>query len=158
MTKRAQLLPAITELRAQGLTWKQIAERLNVTWTFAADVFNDPDGSKRRERQKRYEGVCVDCGGPTSGSGGFGNAPSRCLRCSRGDFGERPSQPSVRRSLPVRLGDISIDARLAAAWEANRVEQGETERQEILFAALSPSEQVYWLAESARPLLERVAA
>lgn len=155
---RAELAAEVARLHEAGQTYPQIAERLGIARSYAQDLGNDPDQSKRRERLRRYEGVCVECGGPTSGNGGHGTAPTRCRNCTTmmGMGGERPSEPSIRRTLPVRLCDLPESVLIAGANEACRREHGDLERQELLVAALLPSDTVYWLAESAGPLLEQL--
>lgn len=155
--KRAELAARVLELRAAEIPYRQIAERLSIGLGYARDLGNDPDMSKRRERNKRYEGVCADCGGPTTGSGGHGTAPTRCLACTNGWVGgERPGERSKRRTVPVRLCDLPQDVLLDGAAEACRREQGDLERAGIVAAALYPSSRTYWLAESAIPTLERL--
>lgn len=51
--------------------------------------------------------------------------------------------PDRRRSHPVRLVDIPVEVRLAAA---RSVDGTADERQEVLAAALFPSDTVYWIA------------
>lgn len=63
-------------------------------------------------------------------------------------------EPSDRRQLPVRLDQIRLEARLAAAQAAAEGGDGDL----LLAVALQPSSLTYYVAESARPLLERLAA
>lgn len=53
-----------------------------------------------------------------------------------------------RRCRPVRLTDVPEQQRLTAARIAVRAEWDPQERQAILFAALFPSDTVYFIAES----------
>lgn len=159
--ERSALAGQVVAMRRQGVPFKEISARLGIKRTNASALYNDPDGSKARARKQSYRGVCVECGGPTDGGNGPKNTPMRCKWCVRGVAVQdrvTPSQPSVRRTLPVRLSEIREDIRLQAAYEANRIEQGDFERHEILLAALMPSDTVYWLSESARTLLAQVAA
>lgn len=61
---------------------------------------------------------------------------------------ERSDLRDPRRCKPVRLTDIPEQTRLAAARVAVRTEVDPNERQAILFAALFPSDTVYFIAES----------
>lgn len=70
-------------LRAEGLTHREIGERMGVPLTTAANWILDPDLSKQRARRVRYAGTCERCGNPTDGSGGFGSAPTVCMDCLR---------------------------------------------------------------------------
>lgn len=77
-----ELVAEAQRLRAGGLKWREIGERLGVSLKAAHEWATDPDGSLRDARKARYRGKCVDCGGPTDGSDP--RAPSlRCRECSR---------------------------------------------------------------------------
>lgn len=146
---RAETLARIVELRSEGLTYAQVAERLGMTRSSVSNVVSDPDGSKQRARRARYQGRCVECGAPPDGSNGRDRAPLRCLNCAQGvPFWTRvgPRPPDRRRRVAVRLVDIPVEERLVAARDACRVERVEEERAEILFAALWPSDTTYWVA------------
>lgn len=120
--------------------------------------FSDPDGSKARALKASYRGSCVECGMPTSHDGGKGRekASLRCIYCAQGK--ERPASARPRLCVPVRLTEIREDVRLDAAVLAGRATTNSDERLELLLAAIAPSDETYWLAESAQPILERVAA
>jgi hypothetical protein len=158
VSARAQRVAQITALKARGLTHRQIGEELGIGASTIRNLLNDPDGLKERARKLSYRGTCIDCGGPTDGGDGRAKAALRCRWCVRGIPVGSPLRPTARRTLPVRLSDLPLEVRLTGAREANRVERGDVERTEILLAALEPSETVYWLAESARPLLECIVA
>lgn len=143
----------VVELRAQGLTWGQIGERLGLKKSTIGSLFSDPDGSKDRERKRRYQGSCIECGGPTHGGDGRERAPRRCLWCVRGV--PRP-RSGVRFTVPVRLDEIPFEVRMAAASEAARSERDPEERMELFKAALWPSSRTFWLAENARADVERL--
>lgn len=55
------------------------------------------------------------------------------------------TDPSKRRSVPVRLRDIPIDVRLKAARVEARSAKTEREREALLAAALDPSETVFYI-------------
>lgn len=152
---RAERYRQIRDLRAQGLTYRQVADQLGIAASTVNSVLNDPDGSKERARKRSYAGVCRQCGGPTTGSEGRENAPTVCRWCFQGK--QRPAN-AIRLCVPIRLVDLPLDIRLEGAREAARVEPDPDERNEILLAAIMPSDRVYWVAESARPIIERLAA
>lgn len=61
-----------------------IARALGVSGSFVSALVNDPTGDGERERKRRYQGVCIDCGGPTQGGDGRGpKASRRCASCAR---------------------------------------------------------------------------
>lgn len=92
-------------LRAEGLLWREVAERLGVARATAHAYGADPDGSKLAARKRSYAVPCERCGGPTDGSRGRAH-PVRVCRACRGRDGvpmdERRAQSRARRgdSLP----------------------------------------------------------
>lgn len=73
----------VAGLRAQGLTFRQISERLGLAISTVKAAMYDPDGEKDRARKLKYSVPCTDCGAPLNGSDGNGpNAPIRCVKCS----------------------------------------------------------------------------
>lgn len=80
--ERLALARRAATLRAEGLVYREIAERLGVSRSYTSELIQDPDGSRARARKDGYRGECIDCGAPTSGSDGRGKAPSRCDSCS----------------------------------------------------------------------------
>ena len=150
--KRSERLAQIKALQARGLTRRQIAEQMGCAIGTVYATLNDPDGAKQRANRRRWEGVCVDCGGPTKYAGhkdGY-TTSTRCIYCAQ----NRP-RPRVRLCVPVRLPDIPVEVRLDGASDASRACSTEDERLEVLLAAISPSNRIYWVAESARPLVEQ---
>lgn len=63
--------------------------------------------------------------------------------------------PSPRRCLPVTLRQVPEPVRFGAAQQAARNVSGETDPVDLIYAALFPSDTVYYVSASARPLLER---
>lgn len=78
---RAQKAAKANELRAQGLTYVQIAERMGVKFGTVSNWLYDPDGSKQQARKDRYAGICIGCGGVTDGSYGPAHASDLCQQC-----------------------------------------------------------------------------
>lgn len=55
MTKRERLYPEIKRLRDdEGLTWREIGERLGMSLKTAHEYYSDPRGERYAERQARY--------------------------------------------------------------------------------------------------------
>ena len=73
--RKAELLPEARRLSAQGLSPREIAERLGLTTATVGTWLSAAQAAYRL----RNEGVCMDCGGATSGA----NGPARALRCDR---------------------------------------------------------------------------
>lgn len=78
---RPERLAQILALRAEGLTHREIADRLSITLSAVRNVLYDPDGSKQRARRATYVGTCSDCGTPTRSNGTSRPSP-RCPECA----------------------------------------------------------------------------
>jgi hypothetical protein len=150
----------VQELRALGESYLSISRTLgvpvNTVRGWCDPVYAEKKLAAARAWKAKQSGRCLECGGPTKLNGRGQRFSDRCKWCAQGKT--PPPAPDTRRCVPVRLVDIDLEARLAGAREANRWEKGEWEKQEILLAALSPSDHVYWVSESALPILEQVAA
>jgi len=57
---RQVLYPQIKEARENGLTWKEIADPLDLQKSTVQDYYNDPTGEKAKAR--KLKGSCVGCG------------------------------------------------------------------------------------------------
>lgn len=79
MTRREALHPRIVALRAEGLTWREIGERVGLALSTVQSYGTDPDGAKDRTRKARADGACRDCGVRTVSDGG--RSPERCTPC-----------------------------------------------------------------------------
>jgi hypothetical protein len=60
------------------------------------------------------------------------------------------SKPSKRRSVPVRLSEIPLEVRLAAARAEARGAKTPSERSALLRAALCPSDDVFYVTDYER--------
>lgn len=80
--ERLALAKRAADLRAQGLLQREIQAELGISRSYASELLRDPDGSLARARKDSYAGVCVGCGGPTSGNDGPNRPPERCASCS----------------------------------------------------------------------------
>ena len=75
---RTERYRQVKALLDEGLTRADVARRLGVSGSYVSDLLRDPDGSKAKERKRRNGGICLECGGPTSG----GDGPAeRCQAC-----------------------------------------------------------------------------
>lgn len=79
--KTPELVAGAARLRAEGLTAREIGERLGVSRSTAEAWLSDPDGARARARKASYAATCVDCGTLTSGSEGRREEP-RCHPCA----------------------------------------------------------------------------
>jgi hypothetical protein len=87
---RAERAQEAQALRDQGLIYREIAERMGISRTYAAALITDPTGEKDRARKDSYRGTCRVCGVQTDGSNGRGAAPDECAACRHErEFGER---------------------------------------------------------------------
>ena len=94
---RGEKISLAEHLRAGGLMLWEIAALMGVSPSTVGDWLKDPDGSLLKARKERYRGVCVDCGGPTTGGLGRTNAPLRCRRCSGKVTAERTRESARDR-------------------------------------------------------------
>jgi AraC-like DNA-binding protein len=68
----------------EGLSIRQIAERLGRSPATIKAYFYDPTGEKARAVKARYVGVCRGCGAYTQPRNGKGDAYRYCKRCRPG--------------------------------------------------------------------------
>jgi hypothetical protein len=121
------------ELRADGMTLREIADLLGVAVQTVHTWLNDPDRSKAKARRLTYGGTCVDCGKPTDGSGGIGRGRQRCADCRVAymrtmEYREEQSQRTAGMGRKYTDDDIIRHMRAAAVdgvltggiYEANR--------------------------------------
>jgi hypothetical protein len=80
--ERAQSVAEASRLREEGLLLREIGARLGVSAKTVHAWLSDPEGSKARERKRRYRAICVDCGGPCYRQGPYAEA-WRCETCER---------------------------------------------------------------------------
>lgn len=76
--QRLKLAAQVKALRDQGKYFRVIAAELGISYSYANDLYHDPDGTAGRARKASYAGECEVCGKATNGSNGPGKAASRC--------------------------------------------------------------------------------
>jgi hypothetical protein len=80
---RAALAYRAAELRRSGLLQREIAERLNISRSYASELLADPLGRTAIVRKDRFRKPCPDCGALMDGSNGNGlNASRHCAKCA----------------------------------------------------------------------------
>jgi hypothetical protein len=79
VTREEKAAP-VRALREEGHTWKEIGDMLGISLKYAHGLYSDPTGEKARERKRRYERPCVDCG-KTINPNGLGRKTIRCAAC-----------------------------------------------------------------------------
>jgi Homeodomain-like domain-containing protein len=67
----------------EGLSIRQIADRLGRSPATVKAYFYDPTGEKARGVKARYQGVCRGCGAYTQPQNGKGDAYAYCKACSK---------------------------------------------------------------------------
>lgn len=80
---RAERAAEAQRLRAEGLKYREVAERMGISISYAGELCHDPEGHKIKARKESYRRPCVDCGVLLHGSSGFNGkkAPTRCNAC-----------------------------------------------------------------------------
>jgi hypothetical protein len=93
----------------EGLSIRQIADRLGRSPATIEAYFYDPTGQKARAVKARYVGVCRGCGGYTQPRNGEGDAYAYCKACHPGAIERRWSRARVTttmRSWEARYGRL----------------------------------------------------
>jgi AcrR family transcriptional regulator len=79
----------------EGLSIRQIADRLGRSPATVKAYFYDPTGEKARAVKARYQGVCRGCGAYTQPRNGKGDAYAYCKVCHPGAIERRWTRESV---------------------------------------------------------------
>lgn len=79
---RANNAERVAQLRAEGLTQKEIGQQLGLSRSYVAELIADPEGIAVRQRKASYSGTCETCGAETK-SDGTSRASRQCDPCSR---------------------------------------------------------------------------
>jgi hypothetical protein len=94
MTREERIAQA-APLKAQGLTYREIAERLGVSLQTVKRCFSDrsyeTDRRLSREAKRRRTGICEDCGAVTRYTGHGQDVSPHCVPCGkrRGGLAQR---------------------------------------------------------------------
>lgn len=112
---RADRAAEAAELRAQGLTYNQIAAHMGISRSYASSLICDPDGAKDRARKASYGRPCEQCGKQTDGSNGREKAPKLCLACT----------DAARAAVCGTVSKYQSGCACDACREANRLVQHE---------------------------------
>ena len=79
----------------EGLSIREIADRLGRSPATVKAYFYDPTGEKARAVKARYVGVCRGCGAYTQPRNGKGDAYAYCKRCHPGAIEQRWTRDRV---------------------------------------------------------------
>jgi AcrR family transcriptional regulator len=83
----------------EGLSIRQIADRLGRSPATVKAYFYDPTGEKARAVKARYVGVCRGCGAYTQPRNGKGDAYEYCKACHPGAAIRRSTPDDVREAM-----------------------------------------------------------
>ena len=97
----------------EGLSIKQIADRLGRSPATVKAYFYDPTGEKARAVKARYVGVCRGCGAYTQPRNGRGDAYAYCKTCHPGAIERRWTREAVLAAMrewrrPLRTAPLLI--------------------------------------------------
>jgi hypothetical protein len=102
---REERIAQIQPLRDQGLTYRQISERLGLSYQYTKRILNPSYDSTQvatRNAKQRRTGTCADCGATTRYNGRTQNGASlRCNPCASAAAGlaRRGTGPVTERAL-----------------------------------------------------------
>ena len=105
----------------EGLSIRQIADRLGRSQATVKAYFYDPTGEKARAVKLRYVGVCRRCGAYTQPRNGKGDAYAYCKACHPGAIERRWSRERV---LAAMLEWRSRYGRLPTSYDWSRTHAG----------------------------------
>ena len=88
----------------EGLSIRQIADRLGRSPRTVRAYFYDPTGEKARAVKARYVGVCRGCGAYTQPCNGKGDAHAYCKACHPGAIERRWTPERVLAAMRDWLG------------------------------------------------------
>jgi AcrR family transcriptional regulator len=101
----------------EGLSIRQIADRLGRSQATVKAYFYDPTGEKARAVKARYVGVCRGCGAYTQPRNGKGDAYAYCKACRPGAIERRWTRERV---LDAMLRWRTRYARLPSSYDWSR--------------------------------------
>jgi AcrR family transcriptional regulator len=120
----------------EGLSVRQIADRLGRSPATVKAYFYDPTGEKARAVKARYQGVCRGCGAYTQPRNGKGDAYAYCKACHPGAierrwtpervlaamgawralYGRLPTSYDWSRTHAERRGGVALERLGDSAW------------------------------------------
>jgi AcrR family transcriptional regulator len=83
----------------EGLSIREIADRLGCSPATVKAYFYDPTGEKARAVKARYQGVCRGCGAYTQPRNGKGDAYAYCKACHPGAIERRWTRERVLEAM-----------------------------------------------------------
>jgi AraC-like DNA-binding protein len=101
----------------EGLSIRQIADRLGRSPATIKAYFYDPTGEKARAVKARYVGVCRGCGAYTQPRNGKGDAYAYCKSCHPGAIERRWTRERVVEAMRVWR---ELHGRLPSSYDWSR--------------------------------------
>ncbi|MHB1568566.1 MAG: helix-turn-helix domain-containing protein [Solirubrobacteraceae bacterium] len=101
----------------EGLSIRQIADRLGRSPATVKAYFYDPTGEKARAVKARYVGVCRGCGAYTQPRNGKGDAYAYCKACHPGAIERRWTRERVLEAMRVW---IELYGKLPTSYDWSR--------------------------------------
>ena len=83
----------------EGLSIREIADRLGRSPATVKAYFYDPTGEKARAVKARYRGLCRGCGASTAPRNGKGDAYAYCKNCHPGAIAPQWTPERVREAM-----------------------------------------------------------
>lgn len=114
-------------LRSEGLSWREVGDRLGISPTYAEQLVSDPDGSKNRARKMQRN--CVDCGTAIRSDSPSKAAQLRCSRCYHAD--QKASAKWTRETIVAaiqRWADLYGKPPSASGWNSGTANPQQRER------------------------------
>jgi len=121
--RRAVALASITA-SSEGLSIRQIADRLGRSPATVKAYFCDPTGENARAVKARYVGVCRGCGAYTQPRNGKGDAYAYCKACHPGAIERRWTRERVLDAMCVWR---ELHRRLPTSYDWSRTHAGRRE-------------------------------
>jgi AcrR family transcriptional regulator len=141
LERRRAVALALHYREFEGLSIRQIADRLGRSPATVKAYFYDPTGEKARAVKARYVGLCRGCGAYTQPRNGKGDAYAYCKACHPGAirprwtpeqvldamgewldrYGRLPSSYDWSRTHARRRGGKSLERIAEGAWPAASV-------------------------------------